>query len=139
MKSMKKTMLKQAVLLLLAILMLTTTSCNQRVQERPNEYNLDKTTEVVTSKTFQRSSSEAIKIVQDFVKESGLRSSLVATDAIVDYVLNTGSLRTTLGEQGVEAVDTVLYIVNIQGEKGFSVIAGDKRLPDILITSRGDR
>lgn len=135
MKSMKKTMLKQAVLLLLAFLMLTTTSCNQRVQERPNEYNLDKTTEVVTSKTFQRSSSEAIKIVQDFVKESGLRSSLVATDAIVDYVLNTGSLRTTLGEQGVEAVDTVLYIVNIQGEKGFSVIAGDKRLPDILITS----
>lgn len=128
-------MLKQTVLPLLAFLMLTTISCNQRIQEQPQDHTPDET-EGIISKNYQRSSSEAIEIIQEFLNESGLRSSLTATEIKVDYVLNTESLRSTLNEQGVETVDTVLYILNTQGENGFSVIAGDKRLPDILISSK---
>lgn len=68
-------------------------------------------------RTIRRSSSEAIEIIRDFMDESGLRGSLATTDITVDYVLNTESLRSTLDEQGVETVDTVLYILNTQGEK----------------------
>lgn len=131
---MMKMKLKKTVLSLLAFFMLTTTSCNQKIQEQPQDYTPNETDEVI-SKDYQRSSSEAIEIIRDFINESGLRSSLATTDITVDYVLNSESLRSTLDEQGVETVDTVLYILNTQGENGFAVISGDKRLQDILISS----
>lgn len=59
---MMKMKLKKTVLSLLAFFMLTTTSCNQKIQEQPQDYTPNETDEVI-SKDYQRSSSEAIEII----------------------------------------------------------------------------
>ncbi len=89
------------------------------------------------SNSPQRSKSEVLSYVRNLLEGKGLRS-LRDTDLSLEYVLNSDEGFRSLQTDKYPLADTTLFIVNIGDNKGFVLIAGDKRIPKLIaITDNG--
>jgi len=93
-----------------------------------------------TTAHLQRSQAEAIELAQQFLGSSSrTRGNHNEPTYTVDYVLSSSLTPATRGTGATPFADTLLYILNSSNGKGSALVAGDRRVGDLLaILDTGD-
>ncbi len=89
-----------------------------------------------TTESQQRTREEALAIAAGLVKSSSSKNGVRAlSDFDVSYILTPPSQKEHYKDLGLRAVDTMVFILNEKDGTGFSIISGDKCVPELLAYS----
>lgn len=103
--------------------------------ETPKSEEQEDTRTVADAIAEQRTRGEVLAIATQLVRGDSKGKTRAVPDFDVTYVLTTATQKERFATLGVSSVDTMLYILNEKDGAGFSIISGDKRLPDLLAYS----
>ncbi len=89
-----------------------------------------------TTESQQRTRDEALAIAAGLVKSTSSKNGVRAlSDFDVSYILTPPSQKEEYKALGLRAVDTMVFILNEKDGTGFSIISGDKCVPELLAYS----
>jgi len=133
---------------LLLLILSVLSSCNKDIPIPETEQPTTSTeakqlTSVVAQQSAQRTRNEAVAIAREFLQgEEGLKGEIMTNSVGVvqfdiDYLVRPESNATGYSQNFVInwPVDTIFYILNRKDTKGFFIISGDKRIPELIAFS----
>lgn len=103
--------------------------------ETPKSEKREDTRTVVDATGGQRTRGEVLAIATQLARGDSKGKTRAVPDFDVTYVLTTATQKERFAALGVSSVDTMLYILNEKDGAGFSIISGDKRVPELLAYS----
>lgn len=122
-------------LLLFSIITCTFVACNN--EDNDNVFYTEKADEI---KSNYVSLSEALNIADEYYAKldttaSPTRASYPRTVKSISYVSTLPSDKTRSANSAEEKINTTLYLVNYDGDKGFALLSSDRRLPAVYAIS----
>lgn len=80
--------------------------------------------------------AHALRVVEDMpIEEAGTKSASVGRQAILSDSLTVGTCSET--RAGGSSIEAKIYVVNFDGEAGYALIAGDKRIHSTILAYAG--
>lgn len=103
--------------------------------ETPKSEEQADTRTVADATAEQRARGEVLAIATQLARGDSKGKTRAVPDFDVEYVLTSAVQKERLNALGFASVDTMLYILNERDGSGFSLISGDKRVPELLAYS----
>lgn len=103
--------------------------------ETPKSEEQEDTRTVVDATVEQRTRDEVLAIATQLARGDSKGKTRAVPDFDVEYVLTSAVQKEQLNALGFASVDTMLYILNERDGSGFSLISGDRRVPELLAYS----
>jgi len=122
---------------MILLLALSYTACEK---EEMFAETTDETTQegvnIPTTEAQQRTREEALEIAARLVNNTSSKTGVRAlADFDVSYILTPPSQKEEYKALGLAPVDTMVFILNEKDGTGFSIISGDKCVPELLAYS----
>ena len=103
--------------------------------ETPKSEEQADTRTVADATAEQRTRGEVLAIATQLARGDSKGKTRAVPDFDVEYVLTSAVQKERFMAIGLAPVDTMLYILNERDGSGFSLISGDKRIPELLAYS----
>ncbi len=122
---------------MILLLALSYTACEKEgIFAETAEETAQEGVNIPTTEAQQRTREEALEIAAELVKNTSSKTGVRAlADFDVSYILTPPSQKEEYKALGLTPVDTMVFILNEKDGTGFSIISGDKCVPELLAYS----
>lgn len=135
---------------LLLVILSVLSSCNKEIpipqtkQQTTTRTEARQLTGVMAQQSAQRTRGEAVAIAREFLQGESLNGEMLTNSNSIgvvqfdiDYLIRPKSNTAGYSQNFISnfPVDTIFYILNRKDTKGFFIISGDRRIPELIAFS----